>query len=133
MPWPRGSANADENASPHLSPVGPRWALGVKRGVDLAGALVGLGVAWPLLAGAALAVRIGLGAPVFYRQVRAGQGGRPIRITKLRTMTNARSADGNLRPDGERLTSLGRFLRERSLDDVMRATTCRVASATKGS
>ena len=53
-----------------------------------------------------------------YRQVRVGQGEKPFRLWKFRTMSNERSADGALLPDGERLTRLGRWLRETSLDEL---------------
>src|ERR1041384_2941461 len=50
--------------------------------------------------------------------MRIGRGEKPFRLWKFRTMTNQRSADGTLLPDGERLTSLGRWLRETSLDEL---------------
>ncbi|MBG0778248.1 MAG: sugar transferase [Desulfovibrionaceae bacterium] len=70
-----------------------------------------------LLATAVL-VRVKLGAPVLFRQVRPGLGGRPFTLMKFRTMTDKRSADGELLPDGERLTAFGRFLRSTSLDEL---------------
>ena len=59
-----------------------------------------------------LSVLIVLGRPVFFRQERAGKGGRPFRILKFRTM---REGEGT---DAERLTRFGRFLRASSLDEV---------------
>ena len=66
----------------------------------------------------ALVVRITLGGPVLFRQVRPGLHGRPFRMIKFRTMTDARDADGALLPDAQRLTPLGRFLRATSLDEL---------------
>ena len=69
--------------------------------------------AWaPLALLVALAVRVKLGAPVLFRQERAGKGGRPFTMVKFRTM---REGDGT---DAERLTRFGRFLRASSLDEL---------------
>ena len=57
-------------------------------------------------------VFVTLGSPVFFRQERAGKGGRSFRILKFRTM---REGEGT---DAERLTRVGRFLRASSLDEV---------------
>jgi lipopolysaccharide/colanic/teichoic acid biosynthesis glycosyltransferase len=65
-----------------------------------------------------LIIRFTLGAPVLFFQVRPGIHGRPFRMVKFRTMTDARGIDGKLRPDAERLTKLGRFLRSSSLDEL---------------
>lgn len=90
----------------------------LKRAVDVAGASAGLAVSAPLLLAVAAAIRASMGAPVMYRQVRPGQGGKPFKLWKFRTMSNERGPDGQLLPDGERLTRLGRFLREFSLDEL---------------
>lgn len=63
-------------------------------------------------------IRRRLGSPVLFRQVRPGLGGRPFQMVKFRTMTDARSQDGELLPDAERLTVFGRFLRSTSLDEL---------------
>lgn len=72
----------------------------------------------PTLVAIAVAVYAKLGAPIFFRQERAGLRGQPFRIIKFRTMTTARGADGSLLPDERRLTPLGSFLRETSLDET---------------
>ncbi len=59
-----------------------------------------------------------LGSPVLFRQVRPGLHGRPFTLVKLRTMTDARDAAGELLPDAERLTSYGGWLRSTSLDEL---------------
>ena len=66
----------------------------------------------PLVLVVALAVRIALGRPVFFRQKRAGLGGREFTLVKFRTML---PGDG---PDDSRLTRFGRFLRASSLDEL---------------
>ncbi len=66
----------------------------------------------PLLAVAALGVRIAMGSPVLFRQERIGRGDKPFTILKLRTM---RMGEGS---DAERLTPFGRFLRKTSLDEL---------------
>lgn len=58
------------------------------------------------------------GRPVLFRQVRPGYRGVAFTIGKFRTMTDARDADGRLLPDGQRITSFGRFLRSTSLDEL---------------
>jgi len=87
-----------------------------KRLLDLALTLPALAVLSPILAAAALAAR--LGRPVLFRQERPGLGGKPFLLLKFRTMTDARDADGELKPDDKRLTPLGRFLRRTSLDEL---------------
>lgn len=90
----------------------------LKRLFDLilaAAALLGL---LPFLLLLALLVRFKHGNPVFFRQTRPGLHGRPFKMVKFRTMTDARGADGELLADGERLTALGRFLRATSLDEL---------------
>lgn len=95
-----------------------RIALGVKRGLDLVGAAVGLVVLSPVLAGAALAIRATLGRPVLFRQVRPGLGGRPFTILKFRTMREPRPGEVWYLTNEQRLGRLGRFLRATSLDEL---------------
>ncbi|MGQ9928056.1 MAG: sugar transferase [Chloroflexaceae bacterium] len=59
-----------------------------------------------------------MGRPIIFTQERAGLHGKPFRIFKFRTMTNACDAEGRLLPDYERITPLGRFLRSTSLDEL---------------
>ena len=63
-------------------------------------------------------VRRSLGAPVFFRQLRPGLHGLPFQMIKFRTMTDARGPSGQLLPDSDRLTPVGRFLRSSSLDEL---------------
>lgn len=89
-----------------------RFHDGLKRAVDVCAALVVLILTAPLLAAAAFAVFVSMGAPVLFRQTRAGRGGRPFTLFKLRTM---RDGAGD---DAARLTPLGAFLRATSLDEL---------------
>jgi lipopolysaccharide/colanic/teichoic acid biosynthesis glycosyltransferase len=90
----------------------------MKRSLDLCGALTLLILLAPLMAGLAGLVRLTLGPPALFRQPRPGLGGRPFTLYKFRTMINARGPDGELQPDGPRLTRLGRLLRAASLDEL---------------
>jgi len=90
----------------------------LKRLFDLTSSLAFLILLSPLLAGIAALARLLLGSPVFVRQLRPGLHGRPFTLLKFRTMTEARDPAGNLLPDEQRLTRLGRFLRRTSLDEL---------------
>jgi sugar transferase EpsL len=89
-----------------------------KRLFDLAAVLLSAPVWLPILAVVAVLVRLRLGSPVLFRQKRPGYRGSIFEIIKLRTMTNACDAQGNLLPDQVRLTSFGRWLRATSLDEL---------------
>ena len=97
-----------------------RFRLGraIKALVDFGVAVVALIVLSPLLAIMALLVRIFLGSPVLFKQVRPGFKGVPFTIYKFRTMSDARDSFGELLPDEERLNRLGRFLRASSIDEL---------------
>lgn len=93
-------------------------SLALKRVLDLLGSIVGLLVFGPLMAYLAWRVWREMGSPVLFRQLRPGLHGKPFVMYKFRTMTDERDAQGNLLPDEKRLTPLGRFLREWSLDEL---------------
>ena len=90
----------------------------LKRGMDLAGAVVGLHVATPILVvvgGVSLATQ---GRPIFFRQTRLGRHNRPFPLIKLRTMSDHADKSGRPLPDEQRLTRWGRWLRKVSLDEL---------------
>ena len=89
-----------------------------KRVVDLCGATAALTLGAPVMAGVALLVRHDVGSPVLFRQMRPGLQGEPFEMLKFRTMRNAVDGDGRPRPDAERLTRIGKFLRATSLDEL---------------
>ena len=72
----------------------------------------------PVLALLVLAVRIMLGSPVLFRQIRPGKDAKPFGMLKFRTMTNACGPDGALLSSHERLVPFGRLLRATSLDEL---------------
>jgi lipopolysaccharide/colanic/teichoic acid biosynthesis glycosyltransferase len=66
----------------------------------------------------ALLVRINLGSPIFFHQIRSGKDMKSFGMTKFRTMTDERDAAGNLLPDEKRSTRFGKWLRSTSLDEL---------------
>lgn len=90
----------------------------MKRCFDIAVALIAIVLGAPVLLLLALAVRIRMGSPVVFSQIRPGKGGRLFLMYKFRTMTDERDAAGQLLPDAHRLTRFGRFLRATSLDEL---------------
>ena len=58
------------------------------------------------------------GAGAFFFQERPGKDGKIFKVIKFKTMTDERDADGNLLPDAERLTKVGRFVRSTSIDEM---------------
>jgi lipopolysaccharide/colanic/teichoic acid biosynthesis glycosyltransferase len=85
---------------------------------DLAFATVLIVVLAPLFAIVAAVVRARLGRPVLYCDERAGMNAQPIRVMKFRSMKELYEPDGRPAADAVRLTSLGRFLRRTSLDEL---------------
>lgn len=89
-----------------------------KRCFDFISALLLLIVISPIFILLAILVRINLGSPIFFHQTRTGKDMRPFGMTKFRTMTDKRDADGNLLPDKDRSTKFGKWLRSTSLDEL---------------
>jgi len=93
----------------------------VNRALDVAGAGLGLVLASPVLAAAALAIKLGDGGPVVYRQRRVGYQGRDFDLLKLRTMVVGAETQGAgwaVNRGDPRITKTGRFLRRLSLDEL---------------
>jgi len=92
----------------------------VKRLLDIAGALAGLLVLWPVLLGVGLAVRLDSLGPALHWSRRVGRGNRIFPMPKFRTMrTDAPDVATHLLADPDQwITPLGRFLRRTSLDEL---------------
>jgi lipopolysaccharide/colanic/teichoic acid biosynthesis glycosyltransferase len=90
----------------------------VRRLFDLTGATVLAALLSPVLAALGLAIRVRMGSPVLFRQQRPGYRGEPFEVLKFRTMKDAVDSEGNQLPDEERLTKLGVFMRQLSLDEL---------------
>lgn len=92
----------------------------VKRVVDVVVAVLALVVGFPLFVGIAVLVRLRLGSPALFRQVRPGLQGRSFTLYKFRTMIGEKEGDpdGTASSDDDRLTAFGRFLRSTSLDEL---------------
>ena len=105
--------------------------LWLKRGIDIVGAGIGLVLTGPAILGAMAAIKLTDGGPVFFRQTREGQNGRPFTILKLRTMiVDAEKFQAELRAESHRdgpafkisrdprVTKVGHFLRATCLDEL---------------
>ncbi len=90
----------------------------IKRLLDIIISGIALVVLSPVIAILALLVRTKLGSPVIFKQERPGYGTKIFTMKKFRTMTDERDEQGNLLPDGKRLTGFGRLLRKTSLDEL---------------
>ncbi|WCP16208.1 putative sugar transferase EpsL (plasmid) [Sphingobium sp. AntQ-1] len=90
----------------------------MKRLLDMMIAATALILLSPLLVIVALLVRLNLGAPILFRQLRPGLHGRPFQMLKFRTMRDAYDRDGVPLADADRITGFGRFLRSTSLDEL---------------
>ncbi len=92
----------------------------LKRIVDIAIACAALAFLLPLLVGIAIAILLDSRGPILFRQQRLGYQGRPFRILKFRTMTVLEDGDDvrQASPNDLRVTSVGRWLRRSSLDEL---------------
>lgn len=91
----------------------------LKRWLDFVIVLCVLLVIWPVL----LVIAVWLhfankGAGAFFTQERPGKDGKLFKVIKFKSMTDERDEDGQLLPDAERLTAVGRFIRSTSLDEL---------------
>jgi len=91
----------------------------LKRVIDFILVFCVLAIIWPIL----LIITIWLhfannGAGAFFFQERPGKNGKIFKVIKFKTMTDERDADGNLLPDKDRLTKIGRFVRSTSIDEL---------------
>lgn len=111
--------NAKKSAN---SPVDPRkkgfYEKYIKRSLDVICALLAIICFWWLYVIIAIFVRIKLGSPVIFKQMRPGLNEKIFPLYKFRTMTNERDDNGELLPDKVRLTKFGKWLRSTSLDEL---------------
>src|SRR5207237_7672377 len=108
---------------PEVAPVPllrPGWYFASERALDLVVTLVLTLPAAALVLFSALLVKLTTRGPAFYSQIRLGQGGRPFRIYKIRTMIVDAEKDGACwsAPGDPRITPVGRFLRATYLDEL---------------
>jgi sugar transferase EpsL len=89
-----------------------------KRIFDFVAAALALLVLSPVLVLLAILVRIFVGPPVLFLQRRPGYRGKPFSIIKFRTMLESHDAAGNPLSDSQRVTALGRRMRELSMDEL---------------
>lgn len=90
-----------------------------KRIIDFIIVFIVLSIIWPIL----LLITIWLyfankGTGAFFTQERPGKGGKIFKVMKFKTMTDECDAEGNLLPDADRLTSVGKFIRSTSIDEL---------------
>jgi sugar transferase EpsL len=90
----------------------------MRRLIDLTGASILSILLSPVLAGLALAIRLSMGRPILFRQLRPGYKGEPFEVYKFRTMKDGVDAESEPLPDEERLTKIGVFMRQLSLDEL---------------
>lgn len=90
----------------------------IKRIFDLVITAASVPLLAPIILLLILLVRNKLGTPIFFTQVRPGLHGKPFSLYKFRTMTDARTSQGQLLMDEKRLTVFGHFLRKTSLDEL---------------
>ncbi|UTL72116.1 sugar transferase [Bacillus halotolerans] len=89
----------------------------LKRLFDLTAAILLLCCTGVIILFTIAVVRLKIGSPVFFKQVRPGLHGKPFTLYKFRTMTDERDSEGNLLPDAVRLTKTGRLIRKLSIDE----------------
>lgn len=91
----------------------------VKRPVGFLGALVALLLLSPVFLATMILLHFAnKGAGVFFTQERPGKNEKIFKALKFKTMTDERDADGNLLPDADRLTKIGKFIRSTSIDEL---------------
>jgi len=89
----------------------------IKRLLDVSAATIALILLAPLFLFIAIIIRLTIGLPIIFRQLRLGYNCRPFVLVKFRTMSDERDSCGNLLPDKQRLTGIGRLMRRLSLDE----------------
>lgn len=102
-----------------------------KRVIDFILVFYVLALIWPILLLVALWLHFAnKGTGAFFTQERPGKNGKIFKVIKFKTMTDERDADGNLLPDAQRLTKVGRFVRSTSIDELPQLINVFLNSAT---
>ena len=92
---------------------------GLKRGFDFIIVFIALLVIWPILLVIILFLHFAnKGAGIFFTQDRPGKNAKIFKAIKFKTMTDERDSEGNLLPDAERLTKIGKLVRSLSIDEL---------------
>lgn len=90
-----------------------------KRVIDFTIVLIALLIIWPILAIIALWLHFAnKGAGAFFYQERPGKDEKIFKVIKFKSMTDERDAEGNLLPDKDRITAVGKFVRKTSIDEL---------------
>ena len=89
-----------------------------KRFLDIVLSGIAMIALLPIYLVLAIIVRISMGSPILFSQERIGKGEKPFKLYKFRSMTNARDKEGNLLPEGQRVTRAGALIRSSSLDEL---------------
>jgi len=90
----------------------------MKRVLDILISLIGLILSLPIFLIIGILIKLNLKGSVIFKQERAGKSSKTLYLYKFKTMRDLRDKNGNLLPDKERLTKIGRFLRKISLDEL---------------
>ncbi|NYT76908.1 sugar transferase [Alcaligenaceae bacterium] len=94
------------------------WRRSGKRIFDVSIALILVVMLWPLLLIVTILVRINLGSPILFTQLRLGKDENEFRLYKFRSMLDLYDANGHFQPDEQRLNPFGKFLRSTSIDEL---------------
>lgn len=90
----------------------------IKRGMDIIGSTLGLIATMPIIMVSAIAIRITMGEPIIFVQKRPGKNAKIFDMKKLRTMREVNSEDDMENDEKGRITTLGRYLRATSIDEL---------------
>lgn len=89
-----------------------------KRFIDLSAGLIAFAILLPVFLLLTLLLGVANNGSPFFIQLRPGKNYKLFRVVKFKTMNDARDAAGNLLPDQDRLTHIGKFVRKTSLDEI---------------
>ena len=111
-------AHSGDNKTGTILPIHHSAQFWLKRTFDILCAAILLILLAPVMLAEAIAIACRMGRPIIFHQQRIGLGEREFIIFKFRTMTNELGSDGELLPNEQRWTGVGRLLRTTSLDEL---------------